>query len=60
MVLDALITALNKIEYKEKNIPKIIDFLSVIRRKKKIKTYDLPEISKAVNFINYHISLYLM
>lgn len=51
-----IITSLKTIEFKIKNVPKLIDMLSIIRRKKKFKTFDLPEISNAINFISNYIS----
>jgi len=51
-----IITSLKTVEFKIKNIPKLIDILSIIRRKKKFKTYDLPEISNAINYISNYIS----
>lgn len=52
-----IITSLKNIEFKVQNIPKMIDILSIIRRKKKLKTYDLPEIADTINFINNYISV---
>ena len=52
-----IITSLKTIEFKTKNIPKLLDVLSIIRRKKKMKTYDLPEIANALNFISNCLTL---
>jgi len=51
-----LMESFKLIEYKKKNINKMIDMLAVIRKKKDLKIYDFPEITNAINFIKNNMS----
>jgi len=51
-----LIEVLKAIELKTKNLYKIVDILTVIRKKRQLRIYDFPEISKYLQYLQENMS----